>query len=231
MLEDVAPHVEFLVKDAGIGRGSVYEKVLPQHSLELLRRLEADSSPHLSGWTLAGGTGLAFLLGHRVSVDLDFFRTDNMDVRRLHGVIGEYGDYETMQEAEDTLTVLLQDTKLSFFCVKDPFLFPAEPYSFFSIADIRDIALMKLAAISGRGSRKDFIDLYLILQNGPSLDEYFKLLPEKYDPRRLNTYHILKSLTYFDDAEAEPMTQMLIPFSWEECKSFFVRQAGEIVLS
>jgi predicted nucleotidyltransferase component of viral defense system len=199
--------------------------------LELLRRLGADSSPYLSGWTLAGGTGLAFILGHRISVDLDFFRVDDLDVRVLHDVLGKYGDYETMQESKHTLTVLLQDTKLSFFCIKDPFLFSAIPYSFFSIADIRDIALMKLAAVSGRGCRKDFIDLFLILQNEPTLKEYFELLPQKYDPRRLNTYHILKSLTYFDDAEAEPMPQMLIPFSWERCKAFFVSQAREIILA
>ena len=208
----------------------MHENVLPQHSLELLKRLDADSSPHLSEWTLAGGTGLAFALGHRISVDLDFFRTDNMDVRLLHDVLSQYGDYETMQESEHTLTVLLHDTKLSFFCVKDPFLFSAEPYSFFSIADIRDIALMKLAAVSGRGSRKDFVDLFLILQNKPTLEEYFDLLLKKYDPRRMNTYHILKSLTYFDDAEAEPMPQMLIPFSWVECKAFFIRQARTIIL-
>ena len=208
----------------------MHEEVLPQHSLELLRQLESDSSPYLSKWTLAGGTGLAFILGHRISVDLDFFRTDAMDVRLLHDVLGQYGNYETMQESEHTLTVLLHDTKLSFFCVNDPFLFSAEPYSFFSIADIRDVALMKLAAVSGRGSRKDFIDLFLILQNKMTLEEYFELLPKKYDPRRLNTYHILKSLTYFDDAEDEPMPQMLIPFSWEECKAFFVSQARAIIL-
>lgn len=125
---------------------------------------------------------------------------------------------------------MLHDTKLSFFCVNDPFLFSALPYSFFSIADIRDIALMKLAAVSGRGSRKDFVDLFLILQNEPALKEYFDLLPKKYDPRRLNTYHILKSLTYFEDAEAEPMPQMLIPFSREECKAFFISQACAIIL-
>jgi hypothetical protein len=211
----------------------MYEKVLPRHSLELLKQLEHNGSPYLSEWILAGGTGLAFQLGHRISVDLDFFRTDSMDVRLLHDVFSLYGSYETMQESEHTLTVLLRDTKLSFFCVKDPFLFPALSYTFFSIADIRDIALMKLAAVSGRGSRKDFIDLFLILQlqNKPTLAEYFDLLPEKYDPRRLNTYHILKSLTYFDDADAEPMPQMLIPFNWEKCKNFFVQQAANIILA
>jgi len=208
----------------------MHEKVLPQHSLELLKLLELDKRPQLSGWTLAGGTGLAFHLGHRVSEDLDFFRTDDLDVRTLHDVLGRHGSYETLQEADHTLTVLLHETKLSFFRVYDPFLFESTPYRFFAIADSRDIALMKLAAISGRGSRRDFSDLYVILQHEPSLETYFDLLPRKYDPRRLNTYHILKSLTYFDDAETEPMPRMLLPFDWAECKAFFVREARAIVL-
>ena len=208
----------------------MHEKVLPQHSLELLSQLEAEKSPLLSGWTLAGGTGLAFHLGHRLSDALNFFRTDNLDVRLLHDILSRHGPYETLQEEEHTLTVLLHETKLSFFRVRDPFLFETVPYRFFSIAAVSDIALMKLAAISGRGSRKDFADLYVILQDRPSLEDYFDLLPRKYDAGRLNTYHILKSLTYFDDAETEPMPRMLIPFDWEECKAFFVREARAIVL-
>ncbi len=208
----------------------MHEKVLPQHSLELLSRLEKEKSPLLSGWILAGGTGLAFHLGHRLSDDLDFFRTDNLDVRLLHDIMRRHGRYETLQEEEHTLTVLLHETKLSFFRVRDPFLFEPMPYRFFSVADVGDIALMKLAAISGRGSRKDFADLYVILQNRPTLEDYFDLLARKYDAGRFNAYHILKSLTYFDDAETEPMPRMLMPFDWEECKAFFVRSARAIVL-
>jgi len=208
----------------------VHERVLPKHSLELLNELEKDAAPALAGWTLAGGTGLAFRLGHRTSEDLDFFRTDGMDVRELHDVFARHGTYETLQEAEHTLTIRLCETKLSFFRVREPFLFESTPHRFFSVADVRDIALMKLAAISGRGSRKDFADLYMVLRNPPSLEAYFELLPRKYDPRRLNTYHILKSLTYFDDAEGEPMPRMLSPFDWAECKAFFVREARAIVL-
>ncbi len=208
----------------------MHEKVLPEHSLELLNCLDQDPAPLLRGWLLAGGTGLAFRLGHRISEDLDFFRVDELDVRQLHTVLRAHGPYETLQEEPHTLTVLLRGTKLSFFRVRDPFLFESVPYRFFSVADVRDIALMKLAAVSGRGSRKDFADLYTILQSPPTLMDYFDLLAEKYDPSRLNTYHILRSLTYFDDAEREPSPRMLVPFDWDECKAFFVREARAIVL-
>lgn len=185
----------------------MHEKILPQYSLELLKKLENNSSPYLSGWTLAGGTGLAFILGHRISVDLDFFRNDDMNVKVLHDTLSQYGEYETLQESEHTLTVLIQDTKMSFFRVQNPMLFSPIPYRFFSIADIRDIALMKLAAIASRGSRKDFADLYFILQSKPTLKDYF------------------------DDAESEPMPQMLLPFSWDKCKSFFIQEAHTSILS
>ena len=95
----------------------MHEKVLPADSLELLSELGDDASESLKHWTLAGGTGLAFRLGHRVSEDLDFFRTDEMDVRDMHEVLRRHGPYETLQEADHTLTVITRQTKLSFFRV------------------------------------------------------------------------------------------------------------------
>jgi hypothetical protein len=208
----------------------VHEKVLPRHSLDLLSRLEEAKSPSLSGWTLAGGTGLALRLGHRTSDDLDFFRNDAVDRDGLHQVFREQGPYETLQEAEHSLTVISCGTKLSFCRIGDPFVYEATPYRFFKLAATQDIALMKLIAISGRGSRKDFVDLYTILRGGWSLQEYFDALPGKYPSGRANTYHILKSLTYFEDAEKEPMPRMLEPLDWDECKRFFIREAHAIVL-
>lgn len=208
----------------------MHEKVLPPHSLELLSDIEGDGAPAMSGWTLAGGTGLALRLGHRTSKDLDFFRTDDIDVAGLHDALSRFGPYETLQDAEHTITVLLRDTKLSFFRVRDPFMFTAEAYRFFRLADVRDVALLKLAAVDGRGSRRDFVDLHVILRDDPPLRRYFEWLPEKYGSDRVNVYHVLKSLTYFDDAEQEPMPAMLVPFDWEECKAFFIREAHAIVL-
>jgi hypothetical protein len=138
------------------------------------------SFPELDGWTLAGGTGLALQMGHRVSEDFDFFRTDGFSADRLHEALRQIGAVETLQEEDRTLTVNVASVKISFFSVPDDFLYPGNPYLFFQLADPRDIALMKLAAISGRGSRKDFIDLYSILHGGLSLEQCFQWLPLKY---------------------------------------------------
>lgn len=208
----------------------MHEKVISKKAVALLERMGKASSPLLEGWMLAGGTGLALQLGHRISDDFDFFRTDDFDVLKLHDILKQIGEYEMLQEDQRTLTVLMDGVKISFFVIKDPFLFEGVQYRFFHIADIRDIALMKLVAISGRGSRKDFIDLYVLLRGGISLPEYFALLPKKYGKGRDNAYHILKSLTYFEDAEQEPMPRMFEPFDWEECKRYFVRQGQAIVV-
>ena len=148
----------------------------------------------------------------------------------MHAILKGIGRYETLQEADHTLTVLCSGVKLSFFRVRDPFVYATLPYRFFRIAALDEIALMKLVAISGRGARKDFVDLYTVLRGGRSLTDLFAALPRKYGPERINTYHILKSLTYFADAEAEPAPAMLRPFDWAECKAFFVREARNITL-
>jgi hypothetical protein len=208
----------------------MHEKVLPRGSRELLAKLERLSAPELDGWTLAGGTGLALQMGHRISEDFDFFRTEGYSTDRLQEILRQTGSVETLQEDDRTLNVIAAGIKVSFFSVPDDFLFPAQTFHFFGLADPRDIALMKLAAISGRGSRKDFIDLYAILHGGLSLEQCFEWLPQKYGEGRVNTYHVLKSLTYFEDAEREPMPRMLEPFDWTECRNFFVREAHAVVL-
>jgi len=208
----------------------MHEKALPPASVELLARLTADPRQSLQGWTLAGGTGLALQLGHRRSEDFDFFRTAGMEIGPLQDALAAITPCETLQSEERTLTVLAGSVKMSFFQVPDPLLFDSTPYAFFRVADPRDIALMKLLAVTNWGNRKDFVDLYTILREGPVLKDYLEWLPRKFGEGRLSDTQVLLSLTWFDDAEAEPMPEMLEPFSWEECKAFFEREARALVL-
>lgn len=206
------------------------KKVLPKGSQDLLAAVTARVPRTLRGWTLAGGTGLAMHLGHRVSEDFGFFKTVAVDLNRLLETLRNLGPSEILQEEDRTLTVLLRGIKMSFFLIRDPFLFPADSYSFFQVADVRDIALMKLVAIMNRGSRKDFVDLYCILRRGQSLQELLSWLPAKYGPGRVNEYQLLKGLCYFEEAEQEPQPVMLEPFNWKECQAFFLREARAIIL-
>lgn len=208
----------------------MHTEVLPETSGELLATLTSRGATEFRGWVLAGGTGLALQLGHRISEDFDFFRTRDVDTAALFDRLREVATCETLYSDEHTLTVLVDGVKLSFFQVRDPFLFPATPFSFFGVADLRDIGLMKLLAVTNRGSRKDFVDLFTLLQTGPSLSDYLQLLPRKYGPGRLNPYQVATSLTYFEDAEAEPLPRMLEPFEWSACKEFFIGEVRALVL-
>ena len=62
------------------------------------------------------------------------------------------------------------------------------------------------------------------------LPDYMALLVKKHGRMNLNVYQILKALTYFVDAEEEPMPEMLAPFDWDECRAFFIREAHAMVL-
>ncbi len=97
----------------------MHDKVLPRRSRTLLARLEALSSPEVEGWTLAGGTGLALQVGHRVSEDFDFFKVEPFAGDRLYGDLSKAAAVETLQREGGTLTVLPGGIKVSFFSVPD----------------------------------------------------------------------------------------------------------------
>ena len=102
----------------------MHEKALPKASRKLLDQLESIDPSWLRRWVLAGGTGLALHFGHRCSEDFDFFTTEKQDVRDLHNLFKLIGPYETLQESHHTLTVLARQTKVSFFSISDPFIYP-----------------------------------------------------------------------------------------------------------
>ena len=110
-----------------------------------------------------------------------------MNTEALFERLSEVAACDTLYSDERTLSVLVEGVKLSFFQVREPFLFPATPYTFFDVADLRDIALMKLLAVANRGSCKDFVDLFAILQTAPTLSDYLQLLPHKYGPGRFES--------------------------------------------
>ena len=147
-----------------------------QTLLELLSRI-----PEIQSFYLAGRTGLALHLGHRRSRDFDFFRLKEFRPQDLVNQLREVGEIELLQEAAGTLTVTLRGVPTSFFHYDYPLLRPLHetPWTI-GLADPDDIAAMKLAALAGRGSRKDFVDLYFHCREDGSLEEVFRLFREKY---------------------------------------------------
>ncbi|MCL4514505.1 MAG: nucleotidyl transferase AbiEii/AbiGii toxin family protein [Firmicutes bacterium] len=173
-----------------------------------------------SGFYLAGGTGLALQLGHRISGDLDFFCPEEFEPWSLKDRLAAAGQFAVASEARGTLHGIFNSAKVSFLKYSYPLLFPTKNLTGIEIADYREIALMKITAISSRGSKKDFVDLYFVCQEY-SLILLMDLFEEKYRKASYSKYHILKSLTFFEDADAEPDPVMLKPWSWENVKDYF----------
>jgi hypothetical protein len=181
---------------------------------------------------LAGGTALALHLGHRLSVDFDFFRPEPFLPQHLLQQLPTPPPVRVLQEETNTLTVLFHDVKTSFFSYRPGILRPLVTHDAlpFPLASIPDIAAMKLAAIAGRGARKDFVDIYVICRECFPLQEAITYLQTKFTEQEYDPYHILRSLTYFDDAEAEPMPQLLRPIAWDDIKTYFLQQVPRLRL-
>ena len=187
-------------------------KVLSPEAWDLVRRLVAGG--HLDSWILAGGTGRALQLGHPYSEALDLFRTAAFESEILLDRISKVGPVSVQSRSSGTLHLVLEGLRISFLAAEVPLLFPGTPYRGLTLADSRDIAVMKLVAIGGRGSRKDFVDLFFYLHAGGSLEATLELTRRRFEKIDFNDYHLLKSLVFFDDAEAEPMIRMLREVSW-----------------
>ncbi len=175
-----------------------------------------------SPWYLADGTVLALAAGHRQSLDLDFF-TPRGDFSLK--ILLQYfsGMLWTMDIArEGTVYRTLLDTKVSF--ITYPFFISQEQPSWYGsvrVIQSRDIAVMKVIAISQCGRKRDFINLYWYATHQGSLAEVLRRLPKQYPAVAHDYYHILKSLTCFADAESDPMPRLNFTATGGQVKRYF----------
>lgn len=188
-------------------------------TLELLKRLAVQ--PELQETRLVGGTALALQYGHRQSVDLDFFGRLPQDPEELLAMASKVGQVVIHSRSKFILQLAIDEVKVDFvdysrYAWIDA---PIEENGFILASD-KDIAAMKVNAIMGRGTRKDFIDLYVLLQRY-SLTEIMGFYKQKYPES--SEYRALISMTYFEDAEMQTMPTMFIPTSWEEMKSVIIQ--------
>lgn len=182
----------------------------------------------LEDFYLAGGTGPALQLKHRLSLDLDFFSSKDVNTQALIQKIKDLGKFFLEREAENTLTGNFNGTRVSFLKYDYPLLFSLKEMEGIKVADVRDIGSMKIAAISSRGTKRDFIDLFFICQKELSLKKLIALFKKKYKDVNYNTVHLLKNLVYFEDAKKEPMPKMIETVLWEEVEGFFEKEVKEL---
>ena len=188
---------------------------MPERQLRLYHKLKKLN--WLKDFYLAGGTGLALQIGHRRSVDFDFFSQKSINNEHISRNLSDIGLFKKLSEAKDTLYGVLDGVRVSFISYNYPLIGKLITEESMQIASLEDIACMKLSAIASRGTKKDLIDIYFLLRIY-SLETLFKLFEKKYAISDYQ-YMLLKSLIYFEDAENDPMPVMLIDIDWEDVKN------------
>ncbi|OGH14498.1 MAG: hypothetical protein A3H50_01845 [Candidatus Levybacteria bacterium RIFCSPLOWO2_02_FULL_37_10] len=187
-----------------------------QGNLALLGRQKWASS-----FYLAGGTACSLYFGHRLSFDLDFFTSKEFNPKTITERLKSLGKLTVDQDTEGTFLGSLNEIKISFFIYPYPPIFKPGIFQNVAVADLRDIACMKIDAISTRGTKRDFIDLFFICKKYKLLT-LFDFFGKKYKGVDYNLFHLVKSLSYFTNAEEQQMPQMIEKISWQEVKKFYI---------
>lgn len=207
----------------------MFTTVLSPGRLEVLERLAG--IPSLQNFYLAGGTAVALHLGHRISEDFDFFTPYDFHVSSLREELNSTGNFILTDMESGTLHGIFDNVKVSFLFYAPHLVFSTHIFSNCHIADIHDLAPIKLDTVGSRGSKKDFIDLYFISNEAIPLKDIFKLYKKKYSHLQINVKHLIMSLTYFEDADKSRNEIIMLKktVTWPEIKKYFVKQAKLIL--
>ncbi len=184
-----------------------------KHTLELLKQICTHQS--FNDFFLVGGTALALQIGHRVSVDLDFFSTNDFDQIKLKEVLINEFDAQIIGLENNSITGVINGVMFDFITHQYKILKPIIFEEGIRISSIEDIAAMKMNAVRNRGSKKDFFDIYFLLQKF-KLSSLLEFVNSKY-PNHLDIL-TLKSLVYFEDAENQPNCELITDVAWTEVK-------------
>lgn len=194
-------------------------EILDEARKKLLPRL-ACIRPY--GFYLAGGTALALQLGHRTSVDFDFYTKTPFDEMLFEReIVQAVAECKVTHRASGTLFGQAKTIDMSFFHYPYLLIEPVVQTDYLDLASIPDIAAMKLIAVSQRGIKRDFLDLYVIAQENP-LEKIFAWADQKFP--QSDPHVCLKALTYFKDAEEDESgrgTELKEPVPWPTIKKFF----------
>ena len=160
---------------------------------------------------LAGGTALSLQIGHRRSVDFDFFSVkDEVDEKSRNEIIAGISAYPTqiIESVEGNLLILVDGIRVGFFSYGYPLIDQPIRCENVLLASLKDIGLMKCDALISRGSRKDFYDLYYISRY-IEVRQLLQLGEKKYPLFRDFPLMVLESITFFDNADRDVQPELI----------------------
>jgi predicted nucleotidyltransferase component of viral defense system len=188
--------------------------------LELLKKLMQEKC--FSNYFLVGGTALSLQIGHRNSIDIDLFGNQSIDFDMYIDILKGFGSTEVTKSSKNILITQVNKIKVDFVNYTYPLLDKSIEIEGIRMLSKKDIAAMKLNAIAGRGSKKDFIDLFFLLEDF-SLREIMDFYNQKYSDG--SEFMVYKSLNYFLEADLQPQPKMFSEFDWETCKHKIIQEA------
>jgi len=200
----------------------MYWNIFDKKQVDLLKKLKFLKK---YGFYLAGDTALALQIGHRTSLDFDFYTEKKFDNRKLlKDLETHFRNIKLIQIPEQTLIVKIESREVSFFYYPYPLVYLLiEEKEFPPLASKENIAAMKIISIIQRGAKRDFVDIYFLIKNF-DLKKIFEIAEKKYPS--FNPYLALQALTYFRDAEREKVKRKITylqPINWREIKKFLIK--------
>ena len=181
--------------------------------------------PELNGFNLVGGTSLALQIGHRISIDLDLFGNRPFEVQEILDLMQPLGDVKALSQSKHILILNINGIKVDFVNYRYPLIQDIKLVDNIRLASIADIAAMKLAAIAGRGRKRDFTDVFFLLKHF-SLSEIIGFYNAKYTDG--NEMIIVRSLTYFGDADNDEDMQLLKKADWQTVKNKILKEVNQL---
>ena len=169
---------------------------------------------------------MALQLGHRSSIDLDLFGHFSCDEIELRKVLAFHGKLQVINTSTNVKLFTINGVKVDIVNYDSPWIDDMVMEDGLRLASVQEIAAMKVRAIVGRGTRKDFVDLYYLLQQ-ITMKEILDLFYKKYPD--VNDFIAIRSLTYFEDAEQFPMPLMHTSDSWDAMKEYIRKSVMEIL--
>lgn len=182
--------------------------------------------PEFNELNLVGGTSLALQIGHRTSIDLNLFGKIDIDEFNLTEVLSQFDSVSKIQNTKNIKSYLINNIKVDIVNFPYQFIESTLVSDNIRLANKKDIAAMKLAAVTGRGTKKDFIDIYHLLSEF-TLKEMLQFYSNMYPDG--SEFLVLKSLTYFEDAKEEVMPKLLKALKWDEVKAKIITETDRYI--
>lgn len=205
----------------------MHPEAITSEQKEILKKL-----PIPSNFYLVGGTALALQIGHRISVDFDFFNSQKIPSNLLTRIEKLFGgeDLEIVLHVSYQLTLRIRGVEVTYFQYPFPPMFPLVPYEKTMLLSIREIAASKAHAIGRRATWKDYVDLYFILQEQHTTLEEIITIGEKKYKEEFDARLFLEQLLYLEDVPATPITFLKEEVGREKAESFFEEEVKKVKL-